>query len=90
MRSLVVHKTIVFVQFEFVHEPLFGSNVARVHVLFARLGGFAFRCFRSDRKMVIGPSQNLEVSRVAAMTLPNPLSSHHGWMICKISTAIEA
>ena len=29
MLSLVVHKTIVFVQFEIVHEPILGSNIAK-------------------------------------------------------------
>ena len=42
MLRLVVRKTIVFVQFEIVHEPILGSNIAKSMCFSARSGGFAF------------------------------------------------
>ena len=41
MLSLVVHKNTVFVLFDIVHEPIFGSNIAIVDEFSARIGGFA-------------------------------------------------
>ena len=41
MLSLVFHKIAVSVQFEIVHEPIFGSNIAIIDVFLARVRGFA-------------------------------------------------
>ena len=37
MLSLAIHQTRVFAQFEIVHEPIFGSNIAFVDVLLTYL-----------------------------------------------------
>ena len=37
----------------------------------------------------MGPSPNLEVSRVAVMPLPNSLCSYHGCMNCKKKTKLR-
>ena len=71
-----------------MHEPVFDSNIAIVDVLFARIWGVASCCSWSNRKNK--PLGLRRTSRVAALTLPNSFSSNHGWMICKISIAIES
>ena len=37
MPSLVVHKITIFVQLDIVNERIFGSNIAVVDMLFARI-----------------------------------------------------
>ena len=65
--SQAVRETTVFVEFEIVHEPSSCSNIAIVQVFFTYL-----RFLLPDPPE--GPSLNLEVSHVAAMTPPNSLS----------------
>ena len=91
MLSLVVHKNTVCVWFENCAQ----DNLQLQHcncrsVFFCSKLRFCFlihlKCSTSSD---IEPSPILEVSRVAAITLSQSWLSHHGWINCKMSTAIE-
>ena len=67
------------------------SAAFQAYMLFVCVGGF-FTGFswNSSRIQPLGLRRNMSFSRVTAMTLPKSSLSYHGWLNCKISTAIDA
>ena len=66
--ALVNRQCKVVAQFEFLHEPIFDSNIATFDVLFARVRTVAFLTpWNAYKIKPPGQHRNLEISRVAAM-----------------------